>query len=205
MQFENAIVLTGGIATGKSTVATILAEYGLHIIDADKIAHKILDAQANTVIDMFGEQCRLGSKVDREVLGRVVFSNKNSRRKLEALLHPLIRDEIENQAELQEEKKKPYIIDIPLFFESPNYDIDEVIVVYTPRELQLSRLMNRDSYSEDDALKRINSQIDIDIKRAKATYVIDNSSDMYALKMECDRIYCLIMEKFKQRRSYESD
>jgi len=195
MQFEYAIALTGSIATGKSSVATMLAGFGLHIIDADGIAHQILDEQSSQIGSIFGREYISDGAVNRSALGKLVFGDEMKRRELEALLHPLIRAEIEMQSKEQEKKERAYIIDIPLFFESSNYDIESVIVVYAPREIQLERLMRRDSYSKDEALARIESQIDIEQKRDRATYLIDNSGDLDQLYTQCRRVYLEITER----------
>ena len=99
MAFEYAIALTGGIATGKSTVASLLALNGMRVIDADTISHEILDASVLWVKDNFGDEYVNGSKVDRPKLGSLVFSDSEAKKKLENYLHPKIRDEIERVKE----------------------------------------------------------------------------------------------------------
>jgi len=188
MAFKYAIVLTGSIATGKSSVAAWLASQGFHIIDADKVAHRILDEQNQAIAAMFGSALVKKGRVDRKALGAIVFSDSAKREKLEALLHPLIYDEIERLSEQQDQFKKPYFIDIPLFFENERYPIERSLVVYTPKEQQLERLIQRDGYSEEEALKRINAQLPVEEKRKRATYVIDNSGTLTQLEKECDRV-----------------
>jgi len=188
MAFEHAIALTGGIATGKSSATMLLSLYGFRFIDADKITHRILDENAGQIADLFGEEYVSGSRVERGRLGQLVFSNKVKRQDLEALLHPLIYDEIARLSEEQERFGKPYIIDIPLFFEGDRYPIGKSIVIYASREKQLERLMKRDGYGEEEAMRRIDSQMDIEEKRKRATYVIDNSGDLKQLQQECDRV-----------------
>lgn len=196
MSFDYAVVLTGSIATGKSSVASILGGYGLSIIDADKVAHAVLDREYQAVAELFGEEYVLEGKVDRKRLGGLIFSDKKAKESLERLLHPLIYEEIEQLSTKEEMLKKPYIIDIPLFFESNRYAIEKSIVVYAPKDIQLKRLMNRDNSSRDEALLRINSQIDIEIKREKATYIIDNSHNFDTLQDECDKIIKKIFKDF---------
>ncbi|MDM5272557.1 dephospho-CoA kinase [Sulfurovum sp. zt1-1] len=188
MAFEYAIVLTGGIATGKSTVAKIFAEYGFKIIDADDIAHEVLDAQHPQIVGMFGSGFVKEGKVDRKALGAVVFADKEKRKQLEALLHPLIYEEIEAASSKLDELKMPYLVDIPLFFETGRYPIKRSLVVYTTKEQQLKRLMQRDGYNTQNALQRIEAQLPIDEKRDRATYVIDNTGDLEHLKAECERV-----------------
>jgi len=188
MIFDYAVALTGSIATGKSSVASIFREYGWVVIDADKIAHEVLDREYLQISKLFGKRYILEKRVDRKRLGKRIFSNEKERKKLGTLLHPLIYNEIKQRAKREEALKKPYIIDIPLFFESNRYPIEKTIVVYTPKEIQLKRLMQRDNSTKEEALLRIESQLDIEIKREKATYIIDNSQDFNALQQECDKI-----------------
>ncbi len=188
MAFEYAVVLTGSIATGKSSVVDILLSEGFYVIDADKIAHQILEKQSSAIVNLFGDEVLVNDKVDRKLLGSIVFSNKEKRKELEDLLHPLIYDEIEKQATKQDLYKKPYIVDIPLFFEGGRYPIERSIVVYTTKEQQLKRLMQRDGYNNEDALKRISTQIDVAKKRKQATYVIDNTGNRKQLQQECERV-----------------
>jgi len=196
MAFEYAIVLTGGIATGKSTVARCFGRAGFAIIDADEIAHAVLDTQAEKIVEMFGDTLVKNGKVDRKALGSIVFSDQAKRKDLEALLHPLIYKEIEYLSKKLDSIQKPYIVDIPLFFEGGRYPIKKAIVVYTPKELQLKRAILRDGYSEEGALKRIAAQMDIEQKRELATYVIDNSGDREALKRECEHVKEKILGDF---------
>lgn len=188
MAFKYAIALTGSIATGKSSVVARLVSFGFQIIDADKIAHRILDEQHQAVADMFGTALVKEGKVDRKALGAMVFSDSTKREKLEALLHPLIYKEIERLSEQQDRLKKPYFIDIPLFFENDRYPIERSLVVYTTEAQQLERLMQRDGYTEEEARQRINAQIPVEEKRKRATYVIDNSGTLTQLEKECERV-----------------
>jgi dephospho-CoA kinase len=193
--FEYAIALTGGIATGKSTVSSLLSLNGMRVIDADMISHEILDASSVWVKEEFGEEFVIGAKVNRSKLGDLVFSDKNAKKKLEEFLHPKIRQEIEKQSIKQDGFKFPYLIDIPLFFENGAYDIKESVVVYTPPKIQLQRFMKRNGYSKEESLKRINSQMPIDEKKHKATWVIDNSLNLKNLQKEVE----IFVEKIKEK------
>ena len=175
---KHAIALTGGISTGKSTVASILKLYGFEVIDADAIAHDVLQGVAVKVAEIFGEEYVLEGVVDRKKLGGLIFSNSEAKQKLEQLVHPLIREEIMRRAERSEAQGVPYFIDIPLFYETGAYEIDKVLVVYAPREIQLERLVKRDGFCEEEAMKRIDAQMDIEEKRRRADYVIDNTKDI---------------------------
>ena len=176
----NAIILTGSIATGKSTVASFLKLYGYTIISADEIAHQKLKEYSKNIEDMFGTS-------DRKELGKIVFNDANKRKKLENFLHPKIKEYILNESKKLEEFNIPYFLDIPLYFETGNYnEFKNVVVVYTPKEIQIQRLSNRNNISLEEAQKLVNLQIDIEEKKQKATYVIDNSKDLKHLQKEID-------------------
>lgn len=187
MAFEYAIALTGGIATGKSTVASLLGLNGLRIIDADTIAHRILDENSGWIAEHFGSEFLNGSKVNRPELGKKIFSDPEAKKELENFLHPKIRAAIEEQSEKQDRLKYPYLIDIPLFFETSSYPIKTSVVVYTPKVLQLERFMKRNGFSEEESLRRIESQMDIEEKKVRATWVIDNSANLKHLQRECEQ------------------
>ena len=186
--FKYAIALTGGIASGKSTTASLFSLHGFLTIDADKIAHKLLDANHWKIADMFGTRYVVDGKVLRKKLGTLIFNNLNEKKRLEEFLHPLIKEEIIKEAKVFEAQHKPYLIDIPLFFENKNYDIEKSIVVYIAKDMQIQRLIKRDNCDEFDALARINNQMDIEEKKNQATFVIDNTKDLRNLQDEVERI-----------------
>jgi len=196
MAYEYAIALTGGIATGKSTVASLLALNGMRVIDADTISHEILDTSYTWVEEEFGSEYVPNKKVDRTKLGSVVFSNEDAKKKLENFLHPKIRKEIELRSIKQDSFKFPYLIDIPLFFEKNSYDIKDAVVVYTPKKVQLERFMKRNGYSQEESINRINTQMPIDKKKSKATWVIDNSQNLKHLQQEVEDFVQKIKEKY---------
>lgn len=199
MAFKNAIVLTGGIASGKSSVASLFVADNFFLIDADKIAHEMLHKHQEAIIDLFGLDFLENGVINRKKLGALIFSNKEEKKRLEALLHPLIYREIENQSKRLDKRGVPYLIDIPLFFESKGrYPIKEVIVVYTPKSQQLERLMLRDGSTKEEAEQRINSQIEIEFKKEKATYVINNTQEMNALHEEYVKVRNTILFNFKE-------
>ncbi len=187
MAYRYAIALTGGIATGKSTVASLMGLNGLRIIDADAISHRILDENAAWVAEHFGSEFVSGGKVVRTELGKTIFANTEAKKELESFLHPKIRAAIEDESEKQDRFEYPYLIDIPLFFETGSYPIENTVVVYTPKEIQLERFMKRNGFSPEESLRRIESQMDIDEKRSRATWIIDNSSNLKHLQQECEQ------------------
>jgi len=196
MLFKYAIVLTGSISTGKSSAVQILKQTGFHVIDADSVAHQVLDEQYQVIAKIFGEKYVENGKVDRKSLGKIIFSDQQKRKTLEKLLHPLIYARISEESTLLDKRAEPYIIDIPLFFEGGRYAIENVIVVYAKKEQQLKRLIEREGYSEEEALSRIDAQIDIEEKRKNATYVIDNSGDLKQLQYETERVREKILGDF---------
>ncbi len=196
MNLSHAIVLTGSISTGKSTVGSLLSLYGFKIIDADKVAHKMLDKNSSEIAVLFGSEYVSDGKVDRKKLGGLVFNDKEKLKKLEEFLHPLIKEEIKKESLICESQDVPYILDIPLFFENKNYDLDEVAVVYTPKEIQLQRLMSRDNISKEEAEKKISLQMDIEKKAKQADFVIDNSKNFKHLQKEVDRFVEYIKGKY---------
>lgn len=197
MAFEYAVVLTGSIATGKSTVAKFFSFFGFTVIDADQIAHDVLDREYKKIAEVFGEEYIKKNRVKRKKLGKLVFKDSAKRKALEELLHPLIYDEIERLSSEEDKLGKPYLIDIPLFFETRRYPIEKILVVYKSEYKQLERLMQRDGFSKEDAQRRIDAQINIDEKRHQATYVISNMGDLHHLKNECERVKEEILGDFK--------
>ena len=197
MGFKYAIALTGSIATGKSSASKILSTLGFTIIDADSIAHQILNEQSAAIATLFGDTLIVNGKVDRKALGDIVFTDEGKRKQLEALLHPLIYEEIERRALELDTLQKPYLIDIPLFFEGNRYAIKKSLVVCTTEELQMQRLMQRNNYSKEEALARIATQISIDKKCKMGDYVIDNSGTLAQLEQECQCVKEKIVKDFR--------
>ena len=186
--FPHAITLTGGIATGKSTAASLLKLFGFRIIDADAIAHQILDQEAGAIATLFGPRYVVDGKVDRKALGRLVFADQEQRQRLEALLHPKIKERILELAAREEGFKVPYFVDIPLFFERGDYPFAKSVVVYAPKELQITRLMERNGLDYQEALQRIEAQMDIEKKRVLADYVVDNTKDLKHLQRQIEEL-----------------
>jgi len=196
-KFKYAVALTGSIATGKSTACSMLKLLGFHIIDTDKIAHQLLDANSEQIAAMFGQSVVSKGSVNRFELAKIVFHNPVELKRLEEFIHPLIYKQALHLANQQDKFAKPYLIDIPLFFEKNRYEIERSIVVYTTKEIQIKRLMKRDGLSFEEANKRIALQLDIERKKEKATYIIDNCKDITHLHQECERVKKKILEDFK--------
>ena len=189
-KFPNAYVITGSIASGKSTVVNLLKERGFSVIDADLIAHEQLEICKCEIVKTFGEQILDETgKIDRKKLGAIVFNEPKKLKNLERILHPKIKAEIFFKASQLECLGEIYFVDIPLFFEKKQrYDeFKNVAVIYAPKELLLSRLMNRNGLKLEEAKVRVELQIDIEQKRKKANFIIDNSGDKENLEQELEK------------------
>ena len=189
-KFPNAYVITGSIASGKSTVVNLLKERGFSVIDADLIAHEQLEICKGEIVREFGEQILdEADKIDRKKLGAIVFNEPKKLKNLEQILHPKIKEEILSRATKLEYLGQVYFVDIPLFFEKEDRyaEFKNVAVIYAPKELLLSRLMSRNGLSLNEAKARVGLQMDIEQKKKMAKFVIDNSSDMEHLKLELEK------------------
>ena len=188
--FPNAYVITGSIASGKSTVVNLLKERGFSVIDADLIAHEQLEICKREIVCEFGEQILdEAGKIERKKLGAIVFRKPKKLKNLEQILHPKIKAEILSQASQLERLGQVYFVDIPLFFEKKERyaEFKNVAVIYAPKELLLSRLMSRNGLNLEDAKARAELQMDIEQKKKMAKFVIDNSNDRENLKLELEK------------------
>lgn len=173
--------LTGGIATGKSTVTGMLRERGIPVIDADQIAREVVEPGKpayDAIIGHFGRDILLADgQIDRKKLGEIVFSDESERQKLNAIVHPEVRRVMREEAETAERNGASIVfMDIPLLYESKlQYMVEKIVVVYAPAAMQLARMMERDELEEEQAQKRLRAQFPIDQKREEADFLIDNS------------------------------
>lgn len=174
------IGLTGSIASGKSTVSTMLEERGFPIVDADKIARLVVEPGTPVIKEIqktFGEEIILeDGSLNREKLGALVFGNAQNREKLNAIIHPAIRIEMLRQKdEHLANGEKTIIMDIPLLFESNLQSfVEKIIVVTVTPEIQKQRLMERNELTEQEAMVRIQSQMPLETKEAGADAVLNN-------------------------------
>lgn len=191
---QYGIALTGGIATGKSTVASLLKLLGYEVLDADKIAHMVLEQNAREVLDVFGDGIRNDDTspnapvIDRKKLGKIVFADYEQLCVLESLLHPDIIKQLHVQAIECEKKAVPFFIDAPIFFERRDLFcfLDKFVLVYASEDLQLQRLCERNSLSVKEAMQRIRVQIPIEEKREKSHDIINNTGDLQQLQNEIE-------------------
>lgn len=169
------IALTGNIASGKSAVSAILQENGYDVLDTDDVAHKLLTVKNVELYDAFKNYDVFeDGEFSRKKLGELIFHDNILRKKLERILHPQIRAEIE---------KFDGIVAIPLLFEAGMQDLfDKIIMVYTDDDIRLKRLMSRNNLTEEDAKMRMNSQTPQDKKVNLCDYVIYNNGTVEELK-----------------------
>ena len=178
---KKIIGLTGGIASGKSTVSNWLISQGYPVVDADIAARKVVEPgmpALREITEAFGNDMLLeDGTLDRKKLGSVIFADEEKRHTLNAIVHPAVREWMGQETDRAVENGASIVImDIPLLFESKlTHMVEEIILVYVSKETQLKRLMERDGYSESDALARIQAQMPIDDKRKLADYVVDNN------------------------------
>ena len=188
--------LTGGIASGKTTVSKMFVELGVHLIDADLIARDVVEPEKpawREIIAVFGNSILNKKKgIDRKKLGTLVFNNLEKRKQLEAITHPKII--VEENRQVNELKKKYrsgiILLDAALLIEAGHHDrVDKLIVVYTDKKIQLKRLTERNNLSPDDAKKRIDSQMSLEEKAKLSDYTIDNNKPFEEVRNQVSKIY----------------
>jgi dephospho-CoA kinase len=186
------IGLTGGIATGKSTVDRMLTRRGATVIDADALAREAVgpgEPTLDRVVERFGEDVRRpDGTLDRGRLGQIVFADADARRDLEAITHPRIIKLTQDRIDAALSGTAPLVVvDIPLLFERAREGMFEgVLLVYAPADVQVQRLRERNHLDEVAAQQRLAAQLPIDEKRTRATWIIDNSGDERATKQAVD-------------------
>lgn len=191
------IGLTGGVATGKSTIAKRFAELGAAVLDADRFAREAVEVGQPALEEIrarFGEEVIASDgSLDRKALGAIVFRDAAARRDLEAIVHPRVRERMKRC--LDALRRQGYggvaILEIPLLFESRGSLelVDRVLVVYAPRSLQVERLMRRNQLTWEEAVLRVDAQLPIDEKVARADYVVDNSGSLDEAFRQVDRLW----------------
>ncbi len=186
------IGLTGGIASGKSTVSNILKSFGIKIADADVTAKEISERKdvIQEMTEIFGKEI-LGEegKLDRAKLKEMVFSDKNKLSALNKLIHPKVKEEFKKIKE-NAAKNDIIIFDIPLLFESGMDKMcDKIILVFVDRETQIKRMFERDGLSEELAVKIIDAQMSLEEKMKKSDIHINNNGTLEELEKKVKDIY----------------
>lgn len=183
------IGLTGGISTGKSTVTNILKEMGYPVLDCDEIVRNLYERKSviEKIKTEFGLDYISNNKIDRVKLGNLIFNNKESKLKLNSIIHPLVKKELING--INNVLTNIVFLDIPLLYEAKFEDIcDKVIVVNLDFETNVERLIKRDNIERDYAINKINSQMSLEEKCRKADFIIDNSRDLCYTNMQTIKI-----------------
>lgn len=188
------IGLTGSIASGKSTVSSMLTQFNIPIIDADLISRQIVspgEKAYHQIVQSFGEAILARDKtINRKQLGNLIFSNEAKRQQLNEIMHPAIREEMMKQKDAYVSEGNPCVVlDIPLLFENNlTYLVDKIIVVYVDEDTQLKRLMERDQSTVEEATQRIKSQISINKKVELADAVINNNGSITHTRAQLEQI-----------------
>jgi len=194
------IGLSGGIASGKSTVSRLLADFGAAVVDADAIVHELQapgSALLAEMVDAFGPGIlRADGALDRAAMGAIAFRDADARARLGRLVHPRVAAEMHRRTLAGQASGAPLVVlDIPLLFEgrragsaSP-LGIETTVLVWVPVEVQIERCMARDACSREEARRRIDAQMPIDEKRALADHIIDNSGNPAETRQQTRRLF----------------
>ena len=182
--------LTGGIASGKSTISNMIKEMGFTVIDADveaRIAVEPGRPAYEQIVDYFGEEIlQEDGTIDRAKLGAIVFNDEEKRMKLNSFVHPAVRQQMMDKKEKAlRNNEKLVVLDIPLLLEGNlTTMIDKVLLVYVDEEVQLKRLMERNNFTEEEALARIRSQMPLKEKVKLSDAIIDNNGTIEESKKQ---------------------
>jgi dephospho-CoA kinase len=188
------IGITGGIATGKSTVTQMLRELGAKVLDADEIAREVVAPGKPALLEIaarWPEVVDENGVLDRQKLGERVFAKSDERKALDAITHPKIQAEVLERTQALFEAGVPVVLyDAPLLIENKLHEaMDGVILVVVPRDVQLQRLMARNGLTREAALARIASQMPLDEKRKYARWVVDNSGSLDATRAQVLQVW----------------
>lgn len=196
--------LTGGIATGKSTVTGMLRDLGAYVVDADIWARKVVEPGQPALVEIaeaFGPDVLLpDGTLNRPALGRVIFHNAALRERLNQITHPRVREGMRSETDqfFAEHPDEPILWDVPLLFEGETRKyVDTTILVYVDEDVQLERLMQRDNLDRPDAIARIQAQMPIAQKRRLADYVIDNSASREQTKEQVRTLWQTLQTRAK--------
>jgi len=196
--------LTGGIATGKSTVSEILARLGAVLVDADRLAREVVASGEPALADVvreFGDVLRPDGTLDRKKLAAIVFADPSRRKRLEAILHPAIRARFDARLDAltREGFEGIVVFDAPVMIESGGYkNMDRLIVVVTDEVIQRARLVARDADAADGE-RRIASQMPLAEKAKLADYVIDNTGDRAATEARTREVHAALVRDLAAR------
>lgn len=182
--------LTGSIGMGKSTTARMFAEAGVPVHDSDAAVHRLYGGEAAAQVEALFPGTTVNGSVDRERLAKVVVDDPRALRKLERLIHPLVRQDADRFVEMHRQKGTPLVVlDIPLLFETGGTDrVDRILVVTAPYEIQRERVLARPEMTEEKFKKILAQQVPDADKRKRADFLIDTSLGMEAAREAVHRI-----------------
>ncbi len=199
--------LTGGIATGKSTVVRMLVRKGARVIDHDGLVHILQEPGQpvwERIVEAFGRDILdADERIDRKKLGALVFDNENRRKTLEGIVHPAVLDEAQRQREeiAREDGQAIILSDIPLLLEVGMQGLfDLILLVYAPPDVQILRVMKRNNLSREEAIARLKSQMPIDEKLKFADLVIRNDGTMRELEKNVNEVWQELLSRERQKR-----
>lgn len=188
------IGLTGGAGSGKSTVAGMLRSLGAAVVDADEAAHAVYEPGTpgfDAVVSEFGPDYVRDGRIDRARLGQLVFNDEHARRRLNAIVHPLVRDWMAERTEDAARRGARVIVqDVPLIFENGLEGLyAAVVLVYVPSEVQVRRLVEGRGLAEDRARAIVAAQMPIEEKRRRSRHVIDNAGSREATRAQVEALW----------------
>ncbi|HNQ02420.1 MAG: dephospho-CoA kinase [Syntrophobacterales bacterium] len=200
--------LTGGIATGKSTVVRMLVRRGARVIDHDALVHALQEPGRpvwRQIVEVFGRGILDdGGRIDRKRLGALVFGDEVRRKALEGIVHPAVLEEAERERERigRQDGRAIVLSDIPLLLEVGMQDrFDLILLVYAPPEVQIERVMKRNGMTREEAAARLSAQMPIDEKLRRADVVIRNDSTMGDLEKRVDEVWQELLARERQKRA----
>ena len=186
--------LTGGIASGKSTVANLIKDLGITVIDADieaRLAVEPGEKAYQQIVEHFGGEILLeDGSINRPKLGDIIFNHQEERMVLNGIVHPAVRERMnEKKVAAKERGENMVVMDIPLLFESKLTDlVEKIILVYVDEDVQLERLMKRNHYTEAEAMARIRSQMPLIEKKKRSDFIIDNNGSLEQTQKQLNAI-----------------
>ncbi|KAA8446575.1 dephospho-CoA kinase [Weissella paramesenteroides] len=192
--------LTGGIATGKTTISNYLKTKGIPVLDADEYARKVVEPGTpglTDIVNTFGKQVlQSDGSLNRKLLGQIIFNDMTARQKLNDITHPRIQQMMTDELQKLAKGKTPLVIlDIPLLLENHNIaGADAIMVVTVPESIQLNRLMQRNNLTKEEAQRRIDAQMPLSEKEKLADFIVDNSGTIANTLTQVDKVIQNITE-----------
>jgi dephospho-CoA kinase len=194
------LALTGGIASGKSTIAARFAELGAAVVDADVLAREVVEPgepALDAVAEAFGDGVLLpDGRLDRPALGRIVFADEDARQRLNGIVHPAVvaRSQALFRAALEEDPRRVVVYDVPLLDARGTGEFERIVVADAPVEVRVRRLVELRGMAEDDARARVAAQLDDDARRALATDVVDTAGTLEHTLAQVDGLWARLQD-----------